>query len=353
MANNITTMKKSFLWIALAAIIMTGCKNVKGTTKVSATGSIYECLVVCPEAVYAPVHEVLEGDMPCLPQMEPYFTLTHVTNKQFDDFLKPTRNILIVDIDSVRYTSVKAKFSKDYWSHPQAIYRIQSPNKEAFLQYWNQYSLDIRDWFVRQEIDRQCSFYRASTNHDARELLQRQFHADIWLPEDYQVIMDTTCHLSPVTCHLFWACNPKGTARRDLVIYSYPYTDTNTFTLDYLCAKRDEVLGQFVTAQVPGSYMGTEYKIFPPELRQLKVQKDGFAYEVRGLWKIYNGEAMGGPFVSLTRLDEVNQRVITAEVFVYAAGQKKRNELRKAEAILYTLQLEQELNSIQAVEVKQ
>jgi len=338
----------------MTAILMaaTGCKNVKGTTKVSATGSIYECLVVCPEAVYAPVQEVMEGDMVCLPQMEPYFNLTHVTNRQFDDFLKPTRNILMVDIDSVRYSSVKAKFSKDYWSHPQAVYRIQSPNKEAFLQYWNQYSLDIRDWFVRQEIDRQCSFYRASTNHDAREVLQRKFHADIWLPEDYQVIMDTTCHLSPVAYRLFWACNPKGTARRDLVIYSYPYTDANTFTLDYLCAKRDEVLGQFVTAQVPGSYMGTEYKIFPPQLRQLKVQKDGFAYEVRGLWKIYNGEAMGGPFVSLTRLDEVNQRVITAEVFVYAAGQKKRNELRKAESILYTLQLEQELNAIQTIQVK-
>jgi len=346
-------MKKSFLWIALMAIVMTGCKNAQGTTKVSATGSIYECLVVCPEAVYAPVQEVMEGDMPCLPQMEPYFTLTHVTSSQFDDFLKPTRNILIVDIDSARYTGVKAKFSKDYWSHPQAIYRIQSPSKEAFLNYWNQYSQDIRDWFVRQEIDRQCSFYRASTNHDAREVLQDKFHADIWLPEDYMVIMDTTCHLSPVTCHLLWACNNKGTARRDMVVYSYPYTDANTFTLDYLCAKRDEVLGQFVTAQVPGSYMGTEYKIFPPQLRQLKVQKDGFAYEVRGLWKIYNGEAMGGPFVSLTRLDEVNQRVITAEVFVYAAGQKKRNELRKAEAILYTLQLEQELNVIQTVEVKQ
>jgi len=338
-------MRKGIVMLLVGGMLMaTGCKNVKGTTKVSATGSIYECLVVCPEAVYNPIEEVMGGDMVCLPQMEPYFTLTHVTSSQFDDFLKPTRNILIVDIDSVRYTGVKAKFSKDYWSHPQAIYRIQSPNREGALNYWKAHGEDIRDWFVRQEIDRQCSFYRASTNHEARKVLQDKFHADIWLPEDYQVIMDSV--------DILWACNNKGTARRDLVIYSYPYADANTFTLDYLCAKRDEVLGQFVTAQVAGSYMGTEYKIFPPQLRQLKVQKDGFAYEVRGLWKIYNGEAMGGPFVSLTRLDEVNQRVITAEVFVYAAGQKKRNELRKAESILYTLQLEQELNALPAVQVQ-
>lgn len=343
-------MKKILFFLAFSLLATTSCKNIKGTTKVSATGSIYECLVVCPDAVYASIEEVLGGDMPCLPQMEPYFTLSHVTSSQFDDFLKPTRNILIVDIDSTRYTGLKTKLSKDYWSHPQAVFRIQSPSAEAFLAYWQQHGGVVRDWLVRQEIDRQTSFYKASTNHEAREVLQQKFHADLWLPEDYRLIMDTVCYVSPATCHLLWACNNKGTARRDLVVYSYPYTDANTFTLDYLCSKRDSVLGRVVSAQVAGSYMGTEYKIFPPQLRELKVQ-EGFAYEVRGLWKIYNGEAMGGPFVSMTRLDEVNQRIITAEVFVYAAGQKKRNELRKAEAILYTLQLEQELNALQTVEV--
>jgi hypothetical protein len=48
---------------------------------------------------------------------------------------------------------------------------------------------------------------------------------------------------------------------------------------------------------------------------------------------------MGGPYVSHTRLDQVNARVVTAETFLYAAGQKKRTALRQAEAILYTLQL--------------
>lgn len=336
-------MKKVvWLWVIIA-LVVTGCRNAQGTTKVSATGSIYECLVVCPNAVYGPIQEILEGDIPCLPQMEPYFNLSHVINSQFDDFLKPTRNILIVDIDSTRYTSLKAKLSKDYWSHPQAVFRIQSPSTEAFLAYWHQQSETVRDWFVRQEIDRQASFYRASTNHEARKVMQKKFHADIWLPEDYQLILDSA--------DILWACNNKGTARRDLIVYSYPYTDANTFTLDYLCAKRDSVLGRIISAQVAGSYMGTEYNIFPPQMRELKVQESGFAYEVRGLWKIYNGEAMGGPFVSLTRLDEVNQRILTAEVFVYAAGQKKRNELRKAEAILYTLQLEQELNALQTIEI--
>jgi hypothetical protein len=173
------------------------------------------------------------------------------------------------------------------------------------------------------------------------------------IPEDYMVIMDTTLEgastfslRNPITLapevRLLWCCNNKGSMRRDLVIYSYPYTDEHTFTLDYLNAKRDEVLSRIVTASVEGSYMGTEYNVFPPQMRAITVQGDEYATEIRGLWKIKNGEAMGGPYVSHTRLDQVNGRVVTAETFLYAAGQKKRTALRQAEAILYTLQLPQD-----------
>jgi hypothetical protein len=141
---------------------------------------------------------------------------------------------------------------------------------------------------------------------------------------------------------LLWCCNNKGSMRRDLVIYSYPYTDEQTFTLDYLNAKRDEVLSRVVTASVEGSYMGTEYNVFPPQMCAITVQGDEYATEIRGLWKIKNGEAMGGPYVSHTRLDQINGRIVTAETFIYAAGQKKRTALRQAEAILYTLQLPQD-----------
>ena len=55
-----------------------------------------------------------------------------------------------------------------------------------------------------------------------------------------------------------------------------------------------------------------------------------------------DGEAMGGPFVSLTRLDQVNGRVVTAGAFLFAPGQKKRNAMRQIEAILYTLEMPNE-----------
>ena len=374
------TMKRLHVILCLLAIILAACSKGTGRTLTSATGSIYECLVVMNEnpltqeqlneiaklslvneasgytepitTTYDLVEAVMAADMPCMPQVEPYFRLTHVPTAQFDDMFKPTRNILFVDINPQKYTQLKAKVSNDYWSTPQAICRIQSPSEEEFVAYWLEHGTEIREWFVNQEIKRQMKFYRASTNKEARTILQKQGY-DMLIPEDYIVIMDTTLGgattyslRNPITVapevRLLWCCNNKGSMRRDIVVYSYPYTDENTFTLDYLNAKRDAVLSRVVTASVDGSYMGTEYKVFPPQMRAITVQEDEYATEVRGLWKILDGEAMGGPYVSHTRLDQVNGRVVTAETFLYAAGQKKRSALRQAEAILYTLQLPQD-----------
>ena len=374
------TMKRLHVILCLLAIILAACSKGTGRTLTSATGSIYECLVVMNEnpltqeqlneiaklslvneasgytepitTTYDLVEAVMEADMPCMPQVEPYFRLTHVPTAQFDDMFKPTRNILFVDINPQKYTQLKAKVSNDYWSTPQAICRIQSPSEEEFVAYWLEHGTEIREWFVNQEIKRQMKFYRASTNKEARTILQKQGY-DMLIPEDYIVIMDTTLGgattyslRNPITVvpevRLLWCCNNKGSMRRDIVVYSYPYTDENTFTLDYLNAKRDAVLSRVVTASVDGSYMGTEYKVFPPQMRAITVQEDEYATEIRGLWKILDGEAMGGPYVSHTRLDQVNGRVVTAETFLYAAGQKKRSALRQAEAILYTLQLPQD-----------
>ena len=361
--------------IVALAFSLSGCKNSTTRTLTAATGSIYECLVVMDNntltqeelnavaqksivneasgysepvaTTYDMVKAIMAADMPCLPQMEPYFRVTQVNAAQFDDMFKPTRNILFVDINPQRYTQLKVKVSTNYWSKPQAICRIQAPNQEEFVAYWLENGEVIREWFVNQEIKRQTQFYRASTNKDARAVLQAQGY-DMLIPEDYILIMDTT--LGGATTYslrrpaqlesdvrVLWCCNNKGSMRRDIVIYSYPYTDANAF--QSLNEKRDAVLTRIVKGSVNGAYMGTEYKVMPPQQRNIMLNDSTSATEVRGLWKILQGEAMGGPYVSHTRLDYVNGRIVTAEVFLYAAGQKKRTALRQAEAILYTLQL--------------
>lgn len=337
-------MKKSIFFV-LVAFVLWGCNGSNDRILTSATGSIYECLVVSDPSVQAEIMEVMGGDMYGLPQMEAYFTIAHVSPAGFDAMYMASRNILLIDLDSHKYTQVKAIQSRDVWSKPQAVVRIQAPDKDSFLDYWSEKGEVIREWFVREELARQASFYRAGTNKEARAHLNRRGY-DIYVPEDYMLIQDTTLTVSNRTIDVIWCCNNKGPMRRDVMVYSYPYTAQEQFCGDSIIAMRNEVVGRLVSAQVAGSRMGTEYKHFPPVTRSVAALRDtigGFyAMETRGLWRIYDGEAMGGPFVSLTRLDQVEARVVTAEAFIYAPGQKKRNAMRQAEAILYTLKMPNE-----------
>ena len=374
-------MKKLIIYFSAIMLLMSCGKSERLLT--SATGTIYECLVVMPDrplseesraaieqsglnratgsayqeaisTTWGLVKATMGADMPCMPQMEPYFVLTQVPMGQFDSYLKPTRNILIIDVNREKYTALKVKTARDQWSKPQAVYRILAPDDESVVAYWLEHGEEVREWFVREELERQIRFYHANTNKDARARLNKQGY-DLLIPEDYMLLMDTVVMANGERAKgenkgegvkVIWCCNNKGPMRRDVVVYSYPYTSQEQFANQEICAMRDQVLGQIVSAQVEGSHMGTEYKYFPPMSRNVAALRDSiggfYGVETRGLWKILNGEAMGGPFVSLTRLDQVNGRVVTAETFLFASGQKKRNALRQAEAILYTLQMPQD-----------
>ena len=337
-------MKKGFFFALLALLMMSCGGNERLLT--SATGSIYECIVVGNGTSREIVAQTMGGDMYGLPQMESYFTVAQVTTAQFDDFLKSTRNVLLLDVNPQKYTLVKVLKSRDLWSKPQAVIRIQAPSEEELIQYWESNSESVREWFVREELARQIRFYRANTNKDARAILNKQGY-DLLIPEDFILVESKKVKAeSGDSVDVIWCCNNKGPMRKDVLVYSYPYTAQEQFSNESIIAMRNAVLGQLVTAQVPGSHMGTEFKHFPPVSRQVAALRDtigGFyAVETRGLWKILDGEAMGGPFVSLTRLDQVNGRVVTAETFLFAAGQKKRNAIRQLEAILYTLEMPNE-----------
>ena len=339
-------MKKSII-LTLIALVLLSCGKGSDRLLTSATGSIYECLVVGGGSVREQVAQTMGADMYGLPQMEATFTVTQVPMNQFDDLFKSTRNILLLDVNPQKYTLVKVLKSRDMWSQPQAVVRIQAPSDEALQAYWNENGEAVREWFIREELARQIRFYRANTNKEARALLNKQGY-DLLIPEDYILIKNEKLKIeNGDSVDVIWCCNNKGPMRKDVLVYSYPYTAQEQFGNESIIAMRNAVEGQIISAQVEGSHMGTEYKHFPPVTRSVPALRDtigGFyAMETRGLWKILDGEAMGGPFVSLTRLDQVNGRVVTAEAFLFAAGQKKRNAMRQMEAILYTLEMPNEL----------
>ena len=313
------------------ACLLSSCKSGPVTPK--ATGFAYEIVVVMDEsdwkgAAGEAINDELTAPIPYLPQPEPCMRVTYAPPVHFNGLLTYVRNILIVDIDPTVYTKVSFNSEANRWASNQWILTMKAPSAEAITEYIAQNPTSLTDFFSNKEIDRAVATLDDAYSTLVKEKLRANHDLDMNAPESMAFYKDTT--------DFFWATNNANTGRMDLVVYTFPYESKNTFTPEYLIAKRDSVMKANMPGAFPGSYMATETRL-GVGYSAITVQGK-YCGVMRGLWKMV-GDMMGGPFVSHIRLDEQNQRVVVAEGFVYAPETSKRNFIRRMEASLFTLRL--------------
>lgn len=322
----------SLITSLFALLFMMGACN-SGAVVTNSTGAPNEIIVVMPKdqwdgAAGDALKDVLKAPVPGLPQVEPQLSISYTDPKAFNGMLKVVRNVLMVDINPSMYTKAKMSYTLNKWARNQAVLKIQAPDDAAFELFVTQRADEIVNFFVQQERLRAEEALKKVYNATAQNRIKEKFGIDISIAEDMKYPKDTT--------DFYWITNNANLGRKDLIVYSFPYTDKNTFTEEYLVAKRDSVLKANLPGAFPNSYMATETR-YKPEYTALDVNGN-YVGELRGLWKMV-GDMMGGPFVSHARLDEKNQRVIVAEGFVFAPETKKRNYIRSLESSLYSMKL--------------
>lgn len=331
-------MKKCFFYlcVALMPFIITSC-GLKGNH--TSSGRPYELLVVVDHGLWEraagrALHDVLDADMSGLPQSEPSFRIMYTSPNDYDSTLKLIRNIIIVDIKNI-YTKGSFKYAKDVYASPQMILTIQAPSEEVFKTFVEENKQTIIDFFTRAEMNRQISLLEKKHSEFISNKIDSLFGCDIWISTELANYKTRE--------NFFWASTNAATADRNFVMYSYPYTDKDTFTKEYFVHKRDSVMQANIPGYKEGVYMATDTLL--TNVRPISVHND-YTMEARGLWRM-KGDFMGGPYVSHTRLDKKNQRIITAEIFVYSPDKMKRNLVRQMEASLYTLKLPEEVQQNQ------
>ncbi len=316
-------------------------KNAKAKSKKkfllpNATGLPYEMLVVMDDEQWErplgrAVFEVLDTDVPGLPQSERSFRITRVEpSGMSSNMFRIMRNIIKIDIQKDRYTQPKLKFSRDVYSYPQIVMTVQAPDEERLTLFVEENAQSIIDFFTKAELNREINNLREKHNPEVSHLAKEMLDVDVWVPWEINKFKKGKDFL--------WASTNTGKKDISIVLYSYPYTDINTFTLEYFLAKRDSVMKANIPGGPEGSYMTTNHDY--TYVKDATVHGK-YAQVARGLWFV-KGDRMGGPFVSHSRVDEVNGRVIVAEAFVYAPESMKRDLIRRMEAALYTLQLPQQ-----------
>ena len=136
-------MKKHLFYLSMALVLalFTSCGNgKKGVFTPTSSGRAYELLVVvAPDVWERPagraLFDVLDSDVPGLPQSERSFRIMYTSPANYDATLKLIRNIIIVDINKDLYTQPKFKYAKDVYAAPQSILNIQAPDEASFEKF--------------------------------------------------------------------------------------------------------------------------------------------------------------------------------------------------------------------------
>lgn len=330
-------MKKILLSLFLVTLALAGCDNGnKGIAffKQTSVGMPYELLVVCGQDLWdsaagETLKEILKSDIPGLPQPESSFRVSQTTHGTFTQIFKPFRNIIDVQIEPRLYTQTKFKYSRDKYAAPQMVLTIQSPNVREFEKFIKENEQTILDFFTSAEMNRELEILKKNFNRAFLDSVQKKFGCDINIPPHLTGIKSSKDFL--------WASdmNTAKEAISSVVVYSFPYTDKNTFTHEYFIGMRNKILGKYIRGGREDRYMTTNADCVTVKDKSFR---NRYMQEARGLWEMEN-DMMGGPFVSHSFVDEINQRVVVAEAFVYAPGKDKGNMMRQLEAAIFSLKL--------------
>ena len=331
-------MKKGYIFLlTILACILTACKN--GHLAVpQASGRPYEVLVVMDKAAWeAPegraLFDVLDTDIPGLPQPERSFHISQVSPKDFNRTLRIFRNIIEVNIDPKQFTTTRMKFVRNVYATDQVILHINSPSKQEFADYVKEHSQDIVDFFTKMEMNRLCVSLQKKYSKLTYDLAREIFDCELRAPDELKYYKRGK--------DFFWTSNNTATGMVGMIMYTYPYEGPETFNKRYMLHKRDSVMRINMPGSEPDMFVQTDTAF--TSVRPIVVHHR-YAMEARGLWFMRN-DGMGGPFVSHSRVDTENNRVVVIEGFVFAPEKMKRGLMRRMEGALYMLLLPEELQS--------
>lgn len=186
---------------------------------------------------------------------------------------------------------------------------------------------ELLNFITTEEINREARRLEDEHNIKFDKKVEEMFGCHMHIPADLKRMK--------IGKDFIWATDDGISSISSICIYSYPYATERVFTEPAFLALRDTFMGRNIPGELPGSKMSTNHEFI--SVKDMTVQGH-YVQECRGLWEM-TIDAMGGPYVSHSQVDTINNKVIVVEGFVYAPDKMKRSMIRRLEAALYTLQL--------------
>ena len=326
-------------FVCTVGLLLTSCEEDPNANLPGYSGQPGEVIVVISDKLWVgqageTIKAVLAKPQFGLPQNEPIFELVTVPPSSFGKLFRTYRNVLIVNISpDVEKAGIEVK--KNSWARGQVVIKVSSEDVTGFTSLMLNNEERIVAYYASKEIERLIARNRKTGEPAIARQIKENHAIGLVLQKDAYIATDKK--------HFAWLRiereRPVGGYQHQisqgLLIYDYPYVDKGQLTPENLLAMKDSINKEYVPGPNEGAYMSTSYRLVEPQATEM--QFNGvFGVEIRGLWRMENG-FMGGPFVSLTTIDEVRNRVVTIEGYVYAPQFGKREYIREMEAMIRSL----------------
>lgn len=330
-------MKRSnfnvFVLILLVSLSFTACEYDEKPKKPHSIGQSSEIIVVTNNKsqwnsyLGDSIKDFFLTEMSGMPQPEPMFTVVNIPQEAFNAGYEKNRNIFIVNIDP-EFEEAQIETKKDLWAAPQRVIKISAPDKESFIETFEENKETFLELFLRIERERVVRAFKTAENNKTIETLKENFNMYLTVPSVYRIAKKTD--------NFMWLRKETLAFSQGILIYQQEYSDTTVFSPAHIVQQRNKMTRTYIPGPSDSTYMSVSEDIIPPVFKEVNFMGN-YAIETRGLWEV-EGDFMGGPFLSYTFVNEETDKVVTLDGYVYAPNEEKRDLLRQLEAIFYTIE---------------
>lgn len=309
---------KHLIYIVAQVFCITACTGSR--YKAPSTGRPFEVFVVSttddPVAISL-ICNALSMDVEALPQSEPQFDAVKMSLAEYESGIDK-RNVVIVDIDPVKNASPTVTWITD---DDMIQVFVHADSRKSLSESIDSIGGIVRGKMLSHEMTIATEQLKEKHNPKAEQKVWETTGIETLIPADVQKNRQGT--------DFIWLSNDAPAGMQNICIYSYPGI---TLNLDRALKMRDSVMGGNIRGETKDMRMTTVAKSVTTSI----VSRKGHGMMVlRGLWEM-TGDAMGGPFVSISKIDSANSRIVVKEAFVYAPESKKRNLIKPLEAAIFT-----------------
>ncbi|MDR2083472.1 MAG: DUF4837 family protein [Bacteroidales bacterium] len=322
--------KYSFLLIFIA-LLFNSCDYEKVTALQGSTGVTYELLIVAPTEIWKgeageTVRSFFNQPDSTMFMTEPLYTTPQITQEQLDnnEMFRRFKSMLIIEIEQGRTPKIETRDT--IWATPQRIFKIIAPDIESFNAIFNEYKEYMLEKYTEIERDKLNRYFETALNKPIIKQVGEKF--------GYTMNITTGFYVAKDLQDFMWLRSETSKTSTNILIYVEDYVSEAQLTESYIKLKRNMITQENIPASLVDSYAKVS-DIFP--LTTKSVDFNGkYATEVRGAWDAHN-DVMGGTFLNYTIVDEVNNKILTLDGFIYAPNKEKRTFMMQLEAIFWSL----------------